>query len=566
MKKGFLTLMVALLTLVGMVGYGAVPELLGVPDVIIGDAEDVTPDWFVFEDAFDFDDYVSIYSTGTFSGLLMLYNDASVDDVIRINNYLNTDTTDVYAVSNLASFRNMLCSPYGGGNTAHPVGTSTPVIVYLKAANSANPVAGKTGSFTVYTVDGANDGFSGEYERTELTSADLSSLPSPPWYLADYTPLPVEPGLGWGMRPCDGVYSTTDGAYALETTGLDNDFGYWSMLNAAADVPTQVNAGYLVDYVDGAAYIVTANVYAVPSVTTSVIDPNPPEEDFVPWIRLRMNSANETVSQEMDILSTANGTCEVTTDPAVATTEVMVFDPLDQSDSASGLTDLDALYFSFDLIDFSAEDRTYSGERDEEGLVGITMLDIDTFPMDSVPPKATKVMTYPAAASLEDEASGYTSASYAFGGAKVVPDYDASGDMALGATVNVVRGFGWFQLTSDAMAVTPATGKYYMYKYYVSFSPGPGTDVNDPTWLRLRVYYGDNQRSVNYGVRPTGDWNGYQFTVGVYNVFMAAKEGETTKLYFAFDYLDFVEADDHGACTAILEKVVVFSMDPPPPA
>jgi hypothetical protein len=347
-------------------------------------------------------------------------------------------------------------------------------------------------------------------------------------------------------------------AVVMDTVKKDNSFGYWTDNTVTTSVKNQV----LIPYVDQGVYIIHANVFAKPRITTVALDLTPPPADFVPWMRLRVNSANESVYQEMDILSTNNGTLEVTTDPTKATTETMIMDPRKQDLTGTTYTGLNKLYFSFDLIDFPSLNG-----RDEEGLVGLTALDVETFPMsgvNSVRSQKTLVQSYPVAATFQAEQGAYTKFSTGFGSNAPEVNYSATGGFMRITDSDIARGFAYFQLSSEGMAVTADPSKWYMYKFFLTRTGS--ADGNDPEQLRLRLLYGDEQRHINYGVKQTGDRNAYQFNVIppdatlVYSVFMVPKEGELYKLFFAFDYIDF--STSHGSVIFDLQKVEVYSLAP----
>jgi hypothetical protein len=579
MKKGLFTLAVAVLTLVGVVGYGAVPEVYTIPDVIIGDAEAPHPasdNYFVYPDAFDFDDYLVWASTGTVLNYHWLYDDALPTDAITVNGLAPAVDANVYAVSDLATFRNVLCSPIGGPYTLNPVGTSTPVLCDLTVSNY---VLTDTDEITVYTIDEANDELMLlVFERVDLTSVTM--LADPGWAgVIGYT---VSSSLSppFGLRPATGDWSGTTGCYYLETTGYDNDFGFFSMLDPDLDVDDQVaTTGALIPYTDEAVYVVEASLFGVPIVTQGQIDfyGSWIWRDLMPQIRIRLNTANESVSSDMVLpslgqrlgmgggIEVSEADLVVTTDPANPRVSTLVFDPRDQ---ASPDPDYAALYFSFDLLDFSAQDRSYYGELDEEGLVGIVNLDVDTLPLGAFKPGFTTytlVRQYPLTGDYNAEYDEYLHFGTGFGGTAVEATTKTTN--LLLKSENVDRGFGGHQLlnaSTHAISVDP--DKWYQYKFYVKNSN------YDIPFLRLRVFLTDEQRTVSYNVGPTfvpdGNWNGYQFAPDVgatarYNVFFVPPTdcGTQRTLGYGIDLIDFDPL--HGDSEVELTKVQVYDFPTP---
>jgi hypothetical protein len=369
----------------------------------------------------------------------------------------------------------------------------------------------------------------------------------------------VVPGAGtpYGITPAPGDYNASTGCYYLDTTGSDNNFGFWTMLDYTVAPGFQT----LVEYIPGAAYVVTADLFttARPAQGYESV-----WQDFVPTIRLRLSSANETIVQGLNLVSSSGGSLVPSTDPANARPCVFIVDPRDQSITGA---DLAKLYFSFDLLDFSATNRSYHGEKDEEGLVGLTQVQIETFPvkMWTDPAAArTLVQSYPVGDTFEADASNYLSFATGFGGTPMVAGFDDEGRLLLKST-NVNNGFAYYQMSKTSpQGVDVDPTKWYLYKFYVKMG---GYDVDT---LRLRLLLGDDQRSVEYNVRQTGDFNSYQLqpesgqAYTVFNVFFAPPaDVPVTSLLFAFDMIDFEV--DHGDLSAALDKVEAYSFDPPVP-
>jgi len=578
MKKGFLTLTVALLTLVVTLGFGAVPSLLQIPDVQIGDLEDAatSANLFVFPNAFNFDNYWGIASTGTMGTIQFIYQgEAPTTSVITINGLKSAAgsyTNDAYAVSHFATLKNIKCSPPGGQYTAHPVGTSTPIVVTLAAQNSLSKYARNTGSFSVLTVAGGYDSIL-TFKRVHVTSTALASIPSPAWSFVAYN-LTTQQAPPVGIRACNFGHSTTGGYYLQNhfqnpSNDTHNEFGFWSIFNTTNPIAGQT----LIPYTSGYSYIVQAKVYALPHVTTTAMDIAPSPKLFIPWIRVRMNAANESISEEMDINPYGTANCEVSSDPAHPTVETLVWDPRDQTTgtlTGRSADHLNKVYFSFDMIDFNKRNDLFPGSEPQDGLVGIQELDVDSFQtrgVGSLFAKPTLVTKYPASGTFGNMLSAFSKTQTGYGTNPVDCTTDTAGNLAF-SDINVARGFGIFQLSSSALAVNvTTTAKWYLYQFKVVLNSG------DPYWLRLRVFYGDNQRSVNYGVHPgfngDGTRNDYQFAdepfqaTAVYNVFMVPKVGEIYPLYWAFDYIDFDSTAGYGDASISLTEVDVKQITPP---
>ena len=545
MKKGLLALVVVVLASFCVLSFSAEPEMWGIPDIIIGDQEDigVTDNWFVFTDAFEFDEYYHWITTGNEAGLMWHYTECVPISMIAINRSTESAFADISATSDFASFRNLAMTPWGGPSSLNPPGwVSTDVAIVTLQVDNFLVIDEQ--DITVYSIDGSTDGLTNQYARNPVLSVTFPSAPAD-WFFIGYTGGPA-PGMPFGIRPCDEEYNATSDALALITTGFDNDFGFWQQSNGGTDAP--------VDIVEGNAYIFTAWTFALPLPDNS--DPK-----YIPWIRCRVNTANETVVQEMDINSLGAADAEVTTDPANATSETMVFDPRDHSNFAS--EGLAKLFFSFDMVDFQAANRAYPGELDDEGLVGLVGLDIERFPQkmmgkESVP--GGTVWPDDVAVNFYGMLNRFDSLATGFGAQPPVLSTDTAGNLQISAN-NVSRGFAYYQLMNIYGEIMDAD-----YWYRLRFS---ATSTNqDVPKLRFRVFAGDSQRSVNYNIQPTGDWNGYQLPglMGTkYNVYFVPKaefDGAAgNRLIWVFDFIDF--SADHGNVSVSVSKVEVTAFTPP---
>lgn len=559
MKKGFLTLMVTLLTLVGTVGFAASLGLWGIPDVIIGDLEDqtggaLTDNFFVFPDALDFDDYWYVASTGTFGYVAWVYYDAVPDkDIISINGLLATQTSDAYGISNLASFRNLACTPIGGPYTNNPgVPTSSPIEVFLSAANMVGSFAyAGYGDLLVFTIDEANDSLTNEFYRFNPTGwTDVVMTANPGWTL--FT-IDVDASVNppYGLHSIDGGYNATSDTLWLETSDADFDFGSWQQIDLiAGDVMSQ----NIVPFIAQRSYIVSAGIWCDPVVPEGQ---NAFHDDFVPWMRIRCNTVREDMSAQLDIQSSGGGTLVPSTDPASPTTETLVFDPRDQSGPLAGL------YCSFDLVDFSAFGRT-PGERDEEGIAGITFMDVDVFPtkmLQSSLANITTVQTLPTGANMNAHSSEFSKVTYASSGNLPNAGVDSDGNFLLSSSF-VERGYAIYQMnTGSSLAIAPDDTKTYVYRFKVK------PNNYDCPWMRFRVSYADFQRTVDVDIKQDGSFDGRQFqqdqgaATATYNIYFQPVAGHTAGLIWAFDMIDFDSA--HGDTNLALVSLKVESFTSP---
>ena len=561
MKKGFLTLMVTLLTLVGTVGFAATLGLWGIPDVIIGDLEDqtggaLTDNFFVFPDALDFDDYWTIASTGTFGYIAWVFYDASDPDVISINGLISHQTSDAYGISNLASFRNLACTPIGGPYTNAPelVPSSSPIECFLSAANVVGSFSyAGYGDLLVFTIDETSDSITNEFYRFNPTGwTDVVMSADPGWTLLTMNDGPsVNPP--YGLHSVDGGYNATSDTLWMETSDADFDFGSWQQVDLMTGTSTSILANS-VPFIAQRSYIISAGIWADPVVP---LDQDAFHDDYVPAMRVRVNTVREDMSAQLDIQSHGGSTLGPSTDPASPTTETLVFDPRDQSGSLAGL------YCSFDLIDFSAFGRT-PGERDEEGIVGVTFMDVDVFPtkmLQSSLANITTVQSLPTGANMDAHSAEFSKITYASSGNLPNASVDASGNFLLSSQF-VERGYAIYQMNpGSSLALLPDESKWYVYRFKIKPSN------YDCPWLRLRVAYADFQRTVDVDIKQDGLFDGRQFfqdqgtAFATYNVYFAPKAGHAQGLIWAFDMIDFDSS--HGDTNLALVSVKVETFSPP---
>ena len=555
MKKGLFALTLVCFLVVGMVGFAANPEFWGIPDIIIGNQEDlgVTDNYFVFSDAFAFADYMHWTTGGVKTGLKWHYiqSDSAVGDGIAINLStvsLNFDFAEGGAVTD-ASFQNIIISPLDAPclDSPLPAGSTDPVVVDLQLNNF---LLKDDQSVTVFTDDGGFDALTNEYYYTTNPAA-VNFVTDPGW--SDRVADPIGPMIGISAGITNGVhaYNATSDCYTIATTGLDNVFGYWQM---------PINS---IDIIPGAAYIFTAELFVKP-VGIPEADTGSTWKLYGPQIRLRINAQNESIGQEALINSSGSGNLAMTSDAAAgfpnATSETFVFDPRDHS-AYVGFSQ-DNLYFSLDLIDFTAGSAI---ERDDEGLIGLSELDVATFPMKMLAKEATSVQSYPRSEDTLgaeiDEYSGYATG---FGGTNMEATTDASSNLVL-VSNGVAKGFAYWELINSHGVTVDDTNKnkWFLFKFQV------GGSSQSIDWIRLRVQTNDAQRIVLYNLR--GQFaGGYQLPLTTalfktYNVFLCGQdEMLNRRISFAVDHIDFYEGDaNQGNGTVVLKGVEAFTVDAP---
>lgn len=172
MKKGlFLTLVFAVAMLSSSV-FANAPLISDVPDIVIGDIEDnytsgtetIDINFFVFSNAFVFDEYVTDPDT---TESLLKWSFAKVGATpandITINgqnpeasNFLNP-TAELRGVADTASLRNITLSPVGPNFFPTPPNPSYVENIVFYVSDTVNSDSTEV---DVYTVDGAEDGFS----------------------------------------------------------------------------------------------------------------------------------------------------------------------------------------------------------------------------------------------------------------------------------------------------------------------------------------------------------------------------------------------------------------------
>lgn len=166
MKKGLLLTLVVTVAMLSSLGFAYAPVMQNVPDIIIGDIEEGDANnFFVFSDAFTFDDYVNDQDS-TVSELMWSFKKTQGTQEILIND-LGEETTDVTFLNptndirdgfDMASFRNETLSP-SSGSTPYP-DPATIEDIYL-ALYVSDGTFKDSEEIVVYTADGGEDGYSG---------------------------------------------------------------------------------------------------------------------------------------------------------------------------------------------------------------------------------------------------------------------------------------------------------------------------------------------------------------------------------------------------------------------
>ena len=551
MKKGLLTLVVLAVFSVGAVGFAATPELWGIPDIVIGDDEDsgVTDNCFVFTDAFAFADYFHWVDSGA-KNLKWHYTNCEPIGLLTVNDFAEdytaiADITVAGTIAN-ASFRNIMLTPVGGPNTLSPVGWLDTTDVAVVTFMADNFLVVDEQDFTVYTVDSTTDALTNEYYKSSVSDTVMTSDPGWTSFLDASASPAVSPP--YGLSGCDGTYNATSNALTLSTDGDNNDFGAWVSPDIA--------------YVDGAAYMFTASLFCTPIYPEAVVADPPTGTvfEYMPKIRLRVNVKAETVVGELEINSLGSANAEISTDCANPSTDVLIFDPRDQSNMPYGLQ---SMYFSFDLIDFEAHGREYPLQKDDQGTVGLTQLLVETYPAKMLWREATPRKSYPTGAKFTDNLSDYVPAEYSmFGGVTCEATTDGAGNLAL-VSEGVTAGFAIW-----ALAPPPGTAAYLMSgdtdDFYAMRISCKSSNTSVP-WLRFRLYEQNYQRLTTLNIRPT-EGTGAQLpgvTGDTYSIFLepVRPQFDNMRVLFAIDLIDFLE--DGGDSIVTLTGAKLYSADFP---
>jgi hypothetical protein len=528
MKKGLLALMVVALLLVGMVAYSAAPEMWGIPDIIIGDAEDLgfTDNFFIFTDAFAFDDYFHWITDGAKS-LKWHFLNCDPEDQLEINRQL----ADVTGVANIAgggfttaSFRNVALSPHGGPFTLNPVGFLGSTDAAFVTLQVDNFLVVDDQDVAVFTVDGGTDALTSEYYKVDQVSVVMTSDPGWDWFA--FT-VGVIPGTPYGVTPAIEAYNATSDALTITSTGTDNNFGYWS---PPTDVP----------WLPGQSYMAVCEVFGDPVVDEA----NAANwRRFIPGLRLRMNARNETIASSLTVLSEGFGTVGLTHDDQNAGTECMIFDPRDHSAVDASLQ---YLYFSFDMMEFAALNRSYPGELDDEGTLGLKSIDIATFPTKMLWRESTMLKAWPEGDTFADDfTTDFTTVENGFGGTPPTVSTNLAGDIQL-TSLNVSAGYALCILNQSGGALMDDGADYYAVRFMLK------SNNKNANWVRMRVF--DNQGQRNADVNLYDYYSGYQLPGAggaTYNVFLSAKrpEYDTMYLLYAVDLIDFNETGGNTEVT-----------------
>lgn len=533
MKKGLLALMVVSLLVVGMVAYSAAPKMWGIPDIVIGDAEDVAYSdyFFVFTDAFAFDDYF-YWSTDGAKSLAWRYVDALPPDLIEINRLMPSAVANIASGFSTASFRNVVLSPHGGPYTLDGdgyLGTTDAAIVTLRVDNF---LVTDDQDVAVFTEHGANDALINEYFRTDWLDVVMTSNPNWTWVPVTAG---VAPGRPYGITPPNSAYNAADGALTMTSTGADNNFGYWYM---PTDIP----------WIKGQSYIIACEVYGIPTGLDE--QQTPSWRQYIPGMRLRVNARNETVASSLTILSEGSGNAGLTSDPANAGVETFIMDPRDHSNMIMGLQ---SLYFSFDMMEFSANNREYFGEKDDEGILGLKSINVSTFPTKMLWREAVRLKRWPTGETFADTfAADFSTVENGFGGTPPTVSTNVAGNILL-KSQNVGAGFAIAQLNQTAGLLMNDDADFYALRFYLT-----SNNLN-ANWVRLRVMDSEGQRNADMNMFDY--FGGYQLPGPLgseYNVYLSAKRPvyDNRHLIFAFDLIDFNESG--GNTEVVLRSVEAF--------
>jgi hypothetical protein len=525
MKKGLLTLTVLALLLVGAVGFGAQPELWGIPDIIIGDAEDfgVSDDLFIFTDAFAFADFFHWVTDGAKAEKWHFMHSDPLD-VLTINRQLPdiTAIADISAGFTTASFRDVLLSPPGGPWDSNPpvIGIVTDTIIVSIQIDNALLVDDQ--DFACYIVDDGFDELTNEYYKIDVANIVMTSDPG--WYYFEQT-ISAAANPPYGISTMNESYNSTSDALVIESDGDDNDFGAWVMPD--------------LDYTHGAAYIFIAELFATP-----IYPDGASSGDFVCGVRLRANVKNETCNALSQIQSLGIAAAGISTDWENPSTHVLIFDPRDQSDVPLSLQ---KIYFNFDAFDFEGHNRDYAGQLDDEGAVGIKSVKVETFPVKMMWKETTSCKSYPEGASFYADISDYIGVRGSFfGGNAPVATTGAGGTLKLDS-VGVTSGFAYWQLVDTSGLMMADDGSDYYALKFVAKTSHFNVDL-----VRFRAMDTFYQNVSEYSLVNVPGAGGLQEpgpAGDIYNVFFDARRPHfnNVRLRFGMDMGDSTEGLDMSA-------------------
>jgi hypothetical protein len=166
MKKGLLLTLVIAVALISSSVFAYAPVLKNLPDIIIGDVEEgASNNFFIFSDAFVFDNFVTDQDTTVSTHIKWSFSNMTGTQTIFINGLdeetvdaeFKNPTNDIRDGYLTASFRNETASPTSGSTPFPPtVLADQELAVYV--SDGAHVVSDK---IMVYTIDDAEDGLSG---------------------------------------------------------------------------------------------------------------------------------------------------------------------------------------------------------------------------------------------------------------------------------------------------------------------------------------------------------------------------------------------------------------------
>jgi len=558
MHRGLtITLLVVAIAFIGMVGtvFAAAPVIKPMPDVIIGDLEDVAPtgptgaisvpyDLFVFTGAFNFEDYVTDSDTAKDDLVWSFTEDvvsiggemSVVSDAFMINGYVSSDEDQdltgagTVAYDPMADFRDLNASPIGGPNDAGKVseafvtffvtdGTdddSDTILVKsidgeYDSLSAASSVPVETPAVTVdHVIGGLFGGGSAIGGKGDFTSTVMGGNP--------------EVTTGWTFTS-PGVAVTANGIELSTTAGNVYDAGWWtSPLDLA-----ECDSNYV--------YRVRYSVYT-----------DQDDTELVPNVRLQVGTSSYNVASYMNFDS-MNGS---DLDLGLKTTPTDYdgyFDPMTQ---ASGTN----LYVGFYLINMGEP-------TNDEGAVGLAGVNIDRIAKaDMGDLNPTEVLSLDSA---DGDFSDWTKVAVGFNSQAAPTGSITDGKPTLTSTNASAAAFGYYgSSAADNLTVMDVLeGK--LLKYAATISGAKASGAATAPELRLRVATEDDQRAVVLVVddvganMPTAGGQEYDlyFLVPEYpDGHSASADG----LKFFMDLVDFVNTQGG---TMALNSLTVDAMDAP---
>jgi len=554
MHRGLtITLLVVAIAFIGMVGtvFAAAPVIKPMPDVIIGDMEDVAPtggisvpyDLFVFTSAFNFEDYVTDADTAKDELVWSFTEDVisvggemsgAVSDAFMINGYVSSDEdqdltgagTESY--DPMAGFRDINASPIGGPNDAGKVSEAFVTFFVTDGTDDDSD------TILVKSIDGEYDSLSAAssvpVETPAVTVEDVVdiALGTGDEGDGDFTSYVMggnpEVTTGWTFTSPD-VAVTANGIELSTESGDVYDAGWWTSPLDLAECDS--NYVYRVRY----------------SVYTDQADP-----ELVPNVRLQVGTSSYNVASYMNFDSMNGSDCDL----GLKTTPTDYdgyLDPMTQADGTN-------LYVGFYLINMGEP-------TNDEGAVGLAGVNIDRIAKaDMGDLNPTEVLSLDSA---NGDFSDWTNIAVGFN-SQAAPTASITGGKPTLTSTNASAGaFGYYgSSAADNLTVMDVLeGK--LLKYAATISGAKASGAATAPELRLRVATEDDQRAVvlvidDVGANmPTAGGQEYDlyFLVPEYpDGHSASADG----LKFFMDLVDFVSTQ--GGSMA-LNSLTVDAMDAP---